>query len=297
MAAETCRVAGCLPPLRPRCNGHRPACTVPGDMYAQNDELVSMYAFIVQLMAPYCDFLLCHSMSCSREARAAALAAQAAGKDVWISWSVAAEPASCLLLGGATSLRGGGNGVRLPRCACHAGPVLSALLNDVSFAGASSGPFLLTSRSAPILGHTRGADASEGVAGGSGGTLPPGEYAKHAQAWIDGGSSIVGGGSGFLPGTHRSPQQAITPSASARRIRAPHPARGHHSIGCRPSRRRSTRADAAECRSRPRRLAGCCHGCCSSPSRHMSSARPIEARQLARAEDGGQSDSAATWRL
>ena len=217
MAAETCRVAGCLPPLRPRCNGHRPACTVPGDMYAQNDELVSMYAFIVQLMAPYCDFLLCHSMSCSREARAAALAAQAAGKDVWISWSVAAEPASCLLLGGqplseAVATVSDCHAVRamLVQCSVSSSTTLAlqvlrqAVLPDVAI-GAH-------------LGHTRGADASEGVAGGSGGTLPPGEYAKHAQAWIDGGASIVGGGSGFLP-----EHIAALSKQLLRRPRLPHP--------------------------------------------------------------------------
>ena len=79
-ADDAVLVAGSIPPLR---GSYRPDDVLP------DDELAVEYAKIVPVISPYADVLCCETMSCAREAKAAAVAAAAAGKPVWVSWTLA----------------------------------------------------------------------------------------------------------------------------------------------------------------------------------------------------------------
>ena len=95
-------VAGSIPPLRGsyRCGAERarvcaaasrggdPSLSRPADVLP-DDELAVEYAKIVPVISPYVDVLVCETMSAAREAKAAAVAAAAAGKPVWVSWTLA----------------------------------------------------------------------------------------------------------------------------------------------------------------------------------------------------------------
>lgn len=76
---EGVSVAGCLPPL----NGTYRPDRVRG-FEANLDE----YRRIAGLQAPYVDLFICETMSTAQEARAAAEAASAFGKPVWVGWSL-----------------------------------------------------------------------------------------------------------------------------------------------------------------------------------------------------------------
>ena len=73
------RLAGSLPPL---ATSYRPG-EVGGD-----DDILAQYREMAELLAPRVDLLLCETLSCAREARAAATAACETGKPVWLSWTL-----------------------------------------------------------------------------------------------------------------------------------------------------------------------------------------------------------------
>lgn len=73
------RIAGSLPPLE---TSYRPGL-VPDDVQLSQD-----YQEMVERLAPAVDILLCETMSCAREARAAVRAACEADLPVWLSWTL-----------------------------------------------------------------------------------------------------------------------------------------------------------------------------------------------------------------
>jgi S-methylmethionine-dependent homocysteine/selenocysteine methylase len=72
-------VAGSLPPLR---GSFRP------DRVGPESELIPCYKKQAGLLAPFVDLFLCETMSSASEGRAAATGAMAAGKPVWVSWTL-----------------------------------------------------------------------------------------------------------------------------------------------------------------------------------------------------------------
>ena len=76
---EKVAVAGALPPLGP---------SYRFDLVGDDDELTAGYNMIVEAVAPGSDILLCETMSCVREAAAAAKAADKAGLPVWVSYTL-----------------------------------------------------------------------------------------------------------------------------------------------------------------------------------------------------------------
>lgn len=85
------RIAGCLPPLR--------------ESYQTNEQefnsMTEEYTEIANFLAPGVDLFLCETMSSATEAAAAAKAASAFGKPVWVSWTLRDE-ADGLLRSGET---------------------------------------------------------------------------------------------------------------------------------------------------------------------------------------------------
>jgi len=73
------RIAGCLPPL---AESYRP------DLVGTFENNVQDYRRIVAHLAPYCDVILCETMSSADEAKAACTAAAEVGLPVYISWTL-----------------------------------------------------------------------------------------------------------------------------------------------------------------------------------------------------------------
>jgi len=71
-------IAGSLPPLQ---GSYRP------DLVEDFDIIEPFYREQAEILAPFVDFFLCETMSCSTEAKAAATGAASTGKPVWVSWT------------------------------------------------------------------------------------------------------------------------------------------------------------------------------------------------------------------
>ena len=73
------QIAGSLPPLE---TSYR-----PGEV-REDDDILTQYREMAALLEPHVDLLLCETLSCGREAKAAATAACEIGKPVWLSWTL-----------------------------------------------------------------------------------------------------------------------------------------------------------------------------------------------------------------
>jgi S-methylmethionine-dependent homocysteine/selenocysteine methylase len=72
-------IAGGVPPLRG---------SFRADLVGDFDEILPLYEEQARLLADHVDLLLCETMSSALEARAAATAACATGKPVWVAWTL-----------------------------------------------------------------------------------------------------------------------------------------------------------------------------------------------------------------
>lgn len=68
--------------LGPQNGSYRP------DLVGSYDETEALYREQAGFLAPHVDLFICETMSCIREAHAAAVAAVSTGKPVWLSWSI-----------------------------------------------------------------------------------------------------------------------------------------------------------------------------------------------------------------
>ncbi|MGD8384063.1 MAG: homocysteine S-methyltransferase family protein, partial [Lysobacterales bacterium] len=68
--------------LGPQYGSYRP------DLVGDYERTAALYREQADLLAPHVDFLLCETLSCRLEARAAAVAALETGLPVWLSWSI-----------------------------------------------------------------------------------------------------------------------------------------------------------------------------------------------------------------
>lgn len=183
-------IAGCLPPLQ---GSYRPENVRP---YA---EIAPVYRAFVEVMAPHVDLFLCETMSSAAEAFAAAEAAIASGKPVWVSWTVR-DDRSGLLRSGETigdafaALKG--LPVQAVMANCSAPESLTAAMPDLVACG--------TKRAG---GHANGFvevpdewSVTDGVSAlGRREDLDPAAYADHAERWLAAGATIIGGCCGVGP--------------------------------------------------------------------------------------------------
>ncbi|MEM7220940.1 MAG: homocysteine S-methyltransferase family protein [Pseudomonadota bacterium] len=84
------QVAGSLPPLS---ESYR------ADLVPPDEEARPIYDRLVAVLAPYVDVFLCETMSCAREARVAATAAQAGNKPIYVAWTLDEQPGQGLRSG------------------------------------------------------------------------------------------------------------------------------------------------------------------------------------------------------
>jgi len=177
-------IAGSLPPL---WGSYMPERVQPFDV---NEPI---YRELAELIAPGVDLLLCETMSTSQEARAAAVAACATGKPVWISWTVADDSSGKLRSG--ETIEEAWNAVRdlaieavlvncsSPEAISISVPHLCRL--GVPFVGAYANGFAEIPAQWSV---TQGVDKL-----GQRENFTPEAYARHVESWLSDGANIVGG--------------------------------------------------------------------------------------------------------
>jgi len=195
--ATVIRVAGCVPPLH---ESYR------SDRVAEEGELVSVYEKIVAEVSKGSDLLLCETMSSAREAKAAAMAADASGLPIWVSWTLH-EDGSGRLRSSETIAEAvdalsdvkGLEACMLNCCShesiCAAIPLLKKKLaeraGETCRIGAYANGFE-TVHKTTSAGDTKAAEAEYQ-------DLTPAMYLEQAKEYIRLGATIVGGCCGVFP--------------------------------------------------------------------------------------------------
>lgn len=171
-------VAGSLPPLE---TTYRP------DLVPADAELEATYERIARTLAGEVDFALAETLTTTREAVAAARAAERAGLEVWVSWNLALDAA--VLRGGESltsavrALDGLPVAAFLVNCV-PTGHVLDALEELRAATDRPIGAYANSCTSAPDQ------DALDACAGSA---LGPEAYADVAATWVAAGATLVGG--------------------------------------------------------------------------------------------------------
>lgn len=177
-------VAGSLPPLW--------GSYMPDNVQSYQTNL-PIYQELAELMAPGVDVFLCETMSTAEEARAAAEAASATGKPVWVSWTVADDESGLLRSGESIEQAWseiadiGIDGVLVNCSSPEAiGRAIKPLVQTgVELIGAYANGFV----EIPAQWSVR--DGVDQL--GRRENLTPEHYAEHARRWIDDGANIIGG--------------------------------------------------------------------------------------------------------
>lgn len=188
-------VAGSLPPLS---ESYRPDKV---DTFENN---LKDYRGICQIIAPYCDVILCETMSTADEAKAAATAAAATGKAVWVSWTLDETKPGTLR-----------SGETLEDAVAALDPVKDAvaayLVNCTSPESVSAAIPILSSLASTATAHRRGQEVRVGGYANGFITAASGQgeyrqdlseteyYDKFVRQWIESGATIVGGCCGIFP--------------------------------------------------------------------------------------------------
>ena len=175
-------IAGCLPPL----NGtYRP------DRVRGFEENLEEYGRLAALQVPYVDFFLCETMSTALEGKAAAQAASAFGKPVWVGWSIQDHGAH--LRSGQTIREAHAALAGLPVTAvlanCAPPEAISAAMPELVATGTPTGGYANGFTAIPQLflpGNTKAQLNTRQ-------DLDPERYAAFAMKWVDDGAVIVGG--------------------------------------------------------------------------------------------------------
>lgn len=181
---EKTLIAGSLPPLH---GSYRP------DLVRHFDEIEPIYREHAQILAPYVDVFLCETMSTGAEAYAAAHAAAATGKPVWVAWTLRDD--------GSARLRSEET-LSDVWAALKGLPIDAVLVNCCAPESITAAIPELLALGAPLAGgYANGFTAippgwtiKQGVTPlGQRQDLDPEAYARHVHGWIDAGAKIVGG--------------------------------------------------------------------------------------------------------
>jgi len=177
------RIAGCLSPY---------GWTYRPELAPAFDELWPQYAETAALQAPHVDLFLCETMGSIDEARSAVTGASAAGRPVWVSWTLRDDDSAVLRSG--ESLTDAITEIALlepeailvncstPESLTAALPTLAA--SSVPFGAYANGFAHIVEDYAPgavttVLGHRD--------------DLEPEAYADIVDSWVTAGATIVGG--------------------------------------------------------------------------------------------------------
>jgi len=192
-AGRRALVAGSLPPLR---GTFRP------DLVGPYDEIRPLYAEQAELLAPFVDLFLCETMSSAAEAFAAASAATATGKPVWVAWTLD-DDRSGRLRSGETISQAAAALASLPIAGvlanCCAPESISAAIGELANQGkARCGGYANAYRPVPanwVMDGTKPTDGKLTMRT----DLSPDAYARFARKWLAQGATVIGGCCGIGP--------------------------------------------------------------------------------------------------
>jgi S-methylmethionine-dependent homocysteine/selenocysteine methylase len=195
-------IAGSLPPLT---RSYRPDLVLP------YEDLLPLYLEQAEILAPHVDLFICETMTRSDEARAAAEAAVATGKPVWVAWTLH-ENQSGRLRSGESVTEAAAALADLPidgfLANCCAPESVTAALPALKAIGRGrfggyANTFLPVDASGPSYGEQK-LDPSDwgryqAAALPLRDDLPPEAYAAHGRVWHRAGAHIIGGCCGTGP--------------------------------------------------------------------------------------------------
>jgi S-methylmethionine-dependent homocysteine/selenocysteine methylase len=179
-------IAGSLPP---QMTTYRP------DQVRQFEELEPLYREQAEVLAEFVDLFLCETMSSSAEAYAAAYAASAAGRPVWVAFTLH-EDQSGRLRSGET--------IEEATAALNNLPVTGLLVNCSAPESITTAiPSLATTRLSYIGGYANTYHPIPKNYSGGGvefrDDLNPEQYAEYAASWLRAGATVIGGCCGTHP--------------------------------------------------------------------------------------------------
>lgn len=176
------RVAGAIGPL---------GASYRADLMPTHDEAVAKFAEVARAIGPHVDLIICETVVSLAQTRAVLEGAQAAGKPIWIAFSVSDDDGSVLRSGEPLA-----DGVALAGVAqavmanCSAPEVIKAALDVLATSGKPYGAYAngFESISDGFLEAKPTVDALKMRR-----DFTPDLYADHAMRWVDHGATIIGG--------------------------------------------------------------------------------------------------------
>jgi len=190
---EGVKIAGSLPPLR---GSYR------ADLVGDFDEILPLYKEQAEILAPHVDLLICETMSSAQEAQAAATAACATGKPVWVAWTLH-ENKLGLLRSGETIAEAFAAISHLPVCGhlgncCPPESIEYAMPALAELPGQYCGGYANTFMPVPSDWTLDGEGETDGLL-----TLRDDlgaeHYAELARRWLAAGANVLGGCCGTSP--------------------------------------------------------------------------------------------------
>jgi homocysteine S-methyltransferase len=183
-AAGRGRIAGSIGPL---VASYRP------EVHPPHAEAVAKYAEVARVIGPEIDLILCETVSSLAHARAVLEGAKAAGKPVWIAFTVDDEDGSVLRSGepvAEAARLAAAEGAEAVLANCSAPEAMPAALEGLKVAGLPFGAYAngFTRITKEFLKDKPTVDALQARA-----DLTPDAYAAHVMGWVGQGASIVGG--------------------------------------------------------------------------------------------------------
>lgn len=179
---DTPRTAGSIGPL---VQSYR------GDVAPPHDVAVPKYAEVAELLGPQVDLILCETVASVAHAAAIIEGAQAAGKPVWVAFTVSDRDGTLLRSG--EPLADGLAAVEAAEAVlvnCSAPEAIPAALDVLRTAGKPYGAYAngFERITEDFLGDKPTVDTLSKRR-----DFTPEVYADHAMAWVDHGATIVGG--------------------------------------------------------------------------------------------------------
>jgi S-methylmethionine-dependent homocysteine/selenocysteine methylase len=202
-ASRPVAVAGSLPPYS---GSYRP------DKVGSFDYLMPLYREQAAALEPYVDLYICETMSCAAEGLAAATAAVAFGKPVWVSWTLH-EDRSGRLRSGETVAEAVAAIAHLPVAGllanCCSPESITAAMPDLVAAGRGKRVGGYANTFLPVStdwgAYSKGKhDATDWKSYAAQALplrddLPPAAFAGHAGRWHQCGANVIGGCCGAGP--------------------------------------------------------------------------------------------------
>ncbi len=186
-------IAGAMPPLR---GSYR------ADLVGEYEEILPLYQEQAEVLARHVDIILCETMSSALEAQAAATAACATGKPVWVAWTLHDNKLG--VLRSEESLEQAYAAIRdlpvsghLANC-CPPESIESAMPALTAMAGEYCGGYANTFMPIPEQWTLDGKGESDGFLAVRD-DLDAGAYTELAARWLAAGANVLGGCCGTSP--------------------------------------------------------------------------------------------------